>query len=101
MAMKNHARLYQACLLLVVLATISAPALANELRARVVSVAEGDTITVLDEAKRHYKIRLNGIDAPESSQDFGQVAKRNLSDLVFGSATAVGVPARLRLSLLT
>jgi hypothetical protein len=34
-------------------------------------------------------VRMNGIDAPESSQDFGQASKRNLSALVFGKDVAV------------
>lgn len=89
MAMKNHARLYQACLLLLALATISAGALADELCGRVVAVADGDTITVLDEAKQQHKIRLNGIDAPEKNQDFGQASKQHLSDLVFGKDVVV------------
>lgn len=62
---------------------------AQELRGRVVSVADGDTITVLDSTNTQHKIRLNGIDAPESKQDFGQVSKRNLSDLVFGKDVTV------------
>lgn len=32
---------------------------------RVVSVADGDTVTVLDAEKVQHKIRLAGIDAPE------------------------------------
>lgn len=34
----------------------------------VVGVANGDTITILDASKRQYKVRLEGIDAPESNQ---------------------------------
>lgn len=48
-----------------------------------VAVHDGDTITVLVE-KTQTKIRLAGIDAPELKQDFGNVAKRTLSELVFG-----------------
>ncbi len=54
------------------------------LHGKVVGVADGDTLTVLDDNHLQHKIRLNGIDAPESAQAFGQVAKRNLSALVFG-----------------
>ena len=36
---------------------------------KVVGVSDGDTITVLDASNRQHKIRLDGIDAPESSQD--------------------------------
>jgi len=38
----------------------------------VVSVADGDTITVLTAEKKQHKIRLLGIDAPEKAQAFGQ-----------------------------
>jgi len=62
---------------------------ANELRGKVVSVSDGDTITVFDAKQEQHKVRLNGIDAPESSQDFGQVSKRNLSSLIFGKEVVV------------
>ena len=45
-------------------------------------MADGDTITVLQNAKQ-YKIRLYGIDTPEKKQDFGQKAKKFTSDMVF------------------
>lgn len=56
---------------------------------RVVSVADGDTITVLDTAKTQHKIRLAGIDAPEKSQPFGNRSKQSLSDLVFSKTVTV------------
>jgi endonuclease YncB( thermonuclease family) len=34
----------------------------------VVAVSDGDTITVLTPAKKQHKIRLLGIDAPESKK---------------------------------
>ncbi|HEY0172083.1 MAG TPA: thermonuclease family protein [Pyrinomonadaceae bacterium] len=55
----------------------------------VVAVADGDTITVLDTNRRQYRVRLAGIDAPESGQDFGQASKKNLSAAVFGKAVEV------------
>lgn len=62
---------------------------ADTLRGRVVSVADGDTVTVLDAQKVQHKVRLSGIDAPEKSQAFGQRAKDHLSDLVFGQTVEV------------
>jgi endonuclease YncB( thermonuclease family) len=45
---------------------------------RVVGVSDGDTLTVLASNKRSYKIRLQGIDAPEKSQPYGQKCKEAL-----------------------
>jgi micrococcal nuclease len=56
---------------------------------KVVSVSDGDTITISDKQKRQYKIRLEGIDAPEINQDYGSRAKRSLSDLVLGKTVSV------------
>ena len=56
---------------------------------RVVRVADGDTVTVLDAAKLQHKVRLTGIDAPEKAQPFGQRAKQNLSNWVFGKQVQV------------
>ncbi|UOG91030.1 MAG: thermonuclease family protein [Candidatus Thiothrix sulfatifontis] len=45
---------------------------------RVVGVSDGDTLTVLASNKRTYKIRLQGIDAPETKQAHGQKCKEML-----------------------
>jgi endonuclease YncB( thermonuclease family) len=50
---------------------------------RVVGVSDGDTIKVIDVNKLQHKIRLAGIDAPESRQPFGTKAKEALAALVF------------------
>lgn len=62
---------------------------ADSLQGRVVSVADGDTVTVLDDRQVQHKIRLSGIDAPEKSQPYGQRAKERLSDWVFGQRVEV------------
>jgi hypothetical protein len=46
-------------------------------------------LTVLDSANTQHRIRLQGIDAPESSQAFGTRSKQHLSDLVFGRQVTV------------
>lgn len=51
---------------------------------RVVGVADGDTLTLLDTNQQQHIIRLDGIDAPEKAQPFGHASKRHLSDLAFG-----------------
>ncbi len=61
---------------------------AFEFTGKVVSVADGDTITVLY-GKKEYKIRFQHIDCPESSQAFGTKAKQVLSNKVFGKTVTV------------
>ena len=63
---------------------------------RVVGLADGDTITVLDSNKVQHKIRLSGIDAPEKKQAFGQRSKQSLSDLVFDKVVVVETNKRDR-----
>lgn len=62
---------------------------ADTLTGRVIGVADGDTITVLDADNQQHKIRLGGIDAPEKAQPFGQKSKENLSRLVFNKNVRV------------
>lgn len=73
----------------IIAAILSQPVVADMLKGRVVGVSDGDTITVLDSAKRTHKIRLAGIDAPEKAQPFGQRSKQHLSGLVYGKEVAV------------
>ncbi len=70
---------------LIAIATLTSHfAWAYELQGKVVAVADGDTITVLDSTNTQHKIRLAGIDAPEKKMPFGQASKSHLSDKVFG-----------------
>jgi endonuclease YncB( thermonuclease family) len=75
--------------LLAALLFLSISAQPQTITGKVVAIADGDTLTILDDQKRQHKIRLDGIDAPESSQDFGSRAKQSLSDLVFGKTVTV------------
>jgi micrococcal nuclease len=59
-----------------------------QLKGKVVSIADGDTFTLLVNNKQ-IKIRLHGIDCPEKSQDFGNVAKQFLSNSIFGKMISV------------
>lgn len=62
---------------------------ADVLQGRVVGIADGDTVTVLDVTNTQFKIRLMGIDAPEKKQAFGQKSKEHLSQLVFNKQVSV------------
>ena len=50
-------------LLLLSLALLAPLAYAETLTGRVVGIADGDTMTVLDTSNQQHQIRLNGIDA--------------------------------------
>ena len=62
----------------------AAPALpANfDIEGRVVRIADGDTLSVLDTNNQQYKIRFYGIDAPERAQPYGNAARRELARMV-------------------
>lgn len=76
-------------LFLAVFLLVPSLCLAQTLTGKVISVADGDTITILTNTKQQVKIRLYGIDTPESGQAFGQKAKQFTSSLVFGKQVEV------------
>ena len=77
-------------------APASAPAPTTQAKAselltgKVVSVADGDTITLLVDGTQH-RIRLHGIDCPEGGQPFGTKAKQFTSSLAFGQTVTARV----------
>lgn len=66
-------------LLLLLAALLSFPPYAAALEGQVIHIADGDTVTVLDDQHRSHKIRIAGIDAPERRQPFGRRATEALS----------------------
>jgi micrococcal nuclease len=72
---------------LIVLAWV-APARAEDFTGKVVGVTDGDTLTVLRD-RTPLKVRLHGIDCPESGQDFGSRAKQATSEMAFGKVVSV------------
>jgi len=75
---------------LIALGVIGAAA-AETLMGRVVSVSDGDTLTLLTADRQRVKIRLAEIDAPEHDQPFGQRSRQSLSELAFGRTASVAV----------
>jgi len=67
----------------------STNAISQVFTGRVVRIADGDTVTILDGTNAQHRIRLQGIDAPESHQAFGTQSKRNLSNLIFDREVTV------------
>ena len=85
--MKSLPRFLVALLML----AVAQVAVAGEITGRVVGIADGDTLTVLDAARQQTRVRLAEIDAPESHQPYGSRAKQALSDLAFGKSVRVVV----------
>ena len=67
-------------------------ATAAPLTGRIVSIADGDTVTLLDASLQQHKIRLSGIDAPEKRQPFGNRSRLHLGALVFGRQVTADCP---------
>jgi len=63
----------------------------NVISGKVVNVADGDTITILNAENKQTKVRLYGIDAPEKAQDFGNKSREKLASLVAGKNIEVVV----------
>jgi len=72
-------------LLFLISLILATTALSNDLiTARVIGVADGDSITVLTPTNKQVLIRLYGIDCPEIGQAFGMKAKEFTFGLCFG-----------------
>ena len=81
---KNSSRDFRAILVATLCIVLACTAHAETLTGRVVKVADGDTLTLLDASNFKHKIRISGIDAPERKQPFGTASKKNMSELAFG-----------------
>jgi endonuclease YncB( thermonuclease family) len=68
----------------------ASPARGADYAARVIGIADGDTITVLKD-RTQVRIRLHGIDAPETGQDYGSRAKQLAAELAFGKQVTIRV----------
>lgn len=76
-------------ILLLTIAPLGLLCKADLISVRVVSVSDGDTITVLDGNNIKHKIRLAGIDALERAQAFGQRSRESLAELVANRSVIV------------
>jgi endonuclease YncB( thermonuclease family) len=61
----------------------------TQLAGMIVGVADGDTVTLLDANHTSFKVRLQGIDAPEKRQAFGEVSRVHLVRLISGKSVTV------------
>ena len=87
------ARAFLPVLVSALVGTLAAhPAHAEQRRGKVVGVADGDTLTLLDEQRQQHRIRLDGIDAPERTQPFGQRARQSLAAMAHGREAVAECP---------
>ena len=75
---------------------LCSPVLADTLQGKVFKVADGDTITIVDNSGKKHRIRLAGIDAPEKNQPYGDVSTQGLIELVLGKLVTVEYEKRDR-----
>lgn len=68
---------------------------AQDFAGRVVGVTDGDTIKVLREGRAE-TVRLQGVDAPEKRQAYGERARRFVADLAFDRPVVVRATGRDR-----
>ena len=68
----------------------------EELSGKVVKIVDGDTFDMLTRENKTVRIRLNGIDCPERKQDYYQVAKDALGNLIFQKNVKLQVTGRDR-----
>ena len=71
-------------MIILILAVAPTPAAEWIVEGRVVGVSDGDTVTVLDSEKKQHKVRMNGIDAPEKGQPFGDRSRQSLAQMAHG-----------------
>lgn len=84
----NSLRLVPATLTLTLLLSVFPTA--ADISGKVVSVHDGDTLTVVID-RRQVRVRLIDIDAPELRQPFGTRSRQSLSSLCFGKMASLDV----------
>lgn len=76
------------CFAAILFSVLSCTAAFSDFAGKVVSIADGNTITVL-RGREQVKVRLDGIDAPQKSQPFGSKARQFTADACFGEVVTV------------
>ena len=87
--MLPHAMPLVVAALAVALAGQAAAAPPTSISGKVVSVHDGDTLTIRTDDEQTIRVRLQGIDAPELGQTFGQRSREALAALVKGKPVEV------------
>jgi endonuclease YncB( thermonuclease family) len=80
-------------LLLLPLLAAGNVAASETIEARVVSVQDGDSLSVLAKDGKRHRVRLAEIDAPERKQPFGGESRKSLSAICLQKAAVIEVVA--------
>lgn len=72
------------CTVFLAFILISFNAFADENIIKIISIHDGDTLTAINDNNKKVKIRLFGIDAPETTQKYGQASRDYLRRIVKG-----------------
>jgi endonuclease YncB( thermonuclease family) len=86
----------QYIIICIIVLSIYSPALADTLHGKVAKVADGDTVTIVDDSGKKHRIRLAGIDAPEKNQPYGDVSTQSLVELLSGKTVKIEYKKRDR-----
>ena len=65
---------------------------AEDFAGRIVSVSDGDTLTIITLENQQHRIRISGIDAPEKAQPFGNRSKQNMERMAKGKEALADCP---------
>ena len=77
------------CLIAFLLFLAPCAAAAETIEGKVIRIASGDTLTILDARNREYTVRLAEIDAPERKQAFGAQSQQSLAALCLNKAAQI------------
>ncbi len=56
---------------------------AKQMQARIAAINDGDTLTVIDFSQKRHIIQMDGVDAPELGQPYGEASKKHLERRLF------------------
>lgn len=84
-------------LLLLIVTTMVVPACADEFKAKVISVHDGDSLIVLRDNTARENVMLYGIDCPELGQDYGTQARQFTDQCCYGKAVIIDERGRDKL----
>lgn len=86
------------CIILFLLTCFSLTGFAaEEIKGKVTSVIDGNTIEILTRDQETYKVLLHGIDSPDPGQNYSEQAKKFLEDLLLNKSVIIELRGKDRL----